>query len=81
MRWPENGQGEICTVVHPSQDFVETSMADVIRIQDRKVRIPPHRPPAISGGAKVLLFTGIRYERLDRDPQPTAPDGRRIKKQ
>jgi hypothetical protein len=75
------GQGEICTVVHPSQDFVETSMADVIRIQDRKVRIPPHRPPAISGGAKVLLFTGIRYERLDRDPQPTAPDGRRIKKQ
>ncbi|MBD9648680.1 hypothetical protein IB267_09980 [Ensifer sp. ENS09] len=56
-------------------------MADVIRIQDRKVRIPPHRPPAISGGAKVLLFTGIRYERVDRDPQPTAPDGRRIKKQ
>ena len=37
-------------------------MADVIRIQDRKVRIPPHRPPAISGGAKVLLFTGIRYD-------------------
>ncbi|OCP00858.1 hypothetical protein BC374_28690 [Ensifer sp. LC13] len=61
---------------------METSMADVIRIQDRKVRIPPRRPPAISGGAKVLLFTGIRYERLDgRDPQPTAPDGRRIKKQ
>ncbi|KSV68133.1 hypothetical protein N182_07820 [Sinorhizobium sp. GL2] len=29
----------------------------------------------------MLLFTGIRYERLDRDPQPTAPDGRRIKKQ
>ncbi|MGH6807588.1 MAG: hypothetical protein ACREEJ_12225 [Ensifer adhaerens] len=57
-------------------------MADVIRMQDHKVQMPPRRPPAISSGAKVLLFTGIRYERLDgRDPQPTAPDGRRIKKQ
>lgn len=77
-----NGQGEIGTVVHPSQAYMETSMADVIRMQDHKVQMPPRRPPAISSGAKVLLFTGIRYERLDgRDPQPTAPDGRRIKKQ
>ncbi|WEX78363.1 hypothetical protein PYH37_003244 [Sinorhizobium numidicum] len=54
-------------------------MADVIRMQDRKVKTP-RRPPVTSGGAKVLLFTGIRYERLDgRGPQPKAPPGHRIK--
>lgn len=56
-------------------------MADVIRMQDRKVQ-RPRRPPVKSGSATVLLFTGIRYERLDgRGPQPKAPTGPRIKKQ
>lgn len=56
-------------------------MADVIRMQDRKVKRPRRRPlPA--GSAKVLFFTGIRYERLDgRGPQPGTPTGRQIKKQ
>nr|WP_225167634.1 hypothetical protein [Ensifer sp. IC4062] len=56
-------------------------MADVIRMQDRRVQ-KPQRRPVKSGSATVLLFTGIRYERLDgRGPQPNAPAGRRIKKQ
>ncbi|MDW9373242.1 hypothetical protein GOC57_01010 [Sinorhizobium meliloti] len=81
MRQPENGQGEICTVVHPSRETTETSMADVIRMQDRIVKRPRRRPVG-KGGAKVLFFTGIRYERLDgRGPQPTAPAGRQAKKQ
>ncbi|PST26535.1 hypothetical protein C7U60_05445 [Mesorhizobium plurifarium] len=56
-------------------------MADVIRMQDRIVKRPRRRPVA-TGSAKVLFFTGIRYERLDgRGPQPTAPAGRQAKKQ
>ena len=79
MRQPAIGQGEIC--VHPSHASMETSMADVIRLQDRKVKIPRKRP-VTAGGAKVLFFTGIRYERLDgRGPQPSAPTGRQVKKQ
>ncbi|UWU08778.1 hypothetical protein [Sinorhizobium medicae] len=55
-------------------------MADVIRMQDRIVKRPERRPVA-KGGAKVLFFTGIRYERLDgRGPQPTAPVDRQAKK-
>ncbi|MCA1441533.1 hypothetical protein I6F07_15165 [Ensifer sp. IC4062] len=81
MRQPDGGQGEIGTVVHPSHRNTETSMADVIRMQDRRVQ-KPQRRPVKSGSATVLLFTGIRYERLDgRGPQPNAPAGRRIKKQ
>ena len=57
-------------------------MADVIRMQDREVKRPRRRLPVAAGGAKVLFFTGIRHERLDgRGPQPSAPAGRRIKKQ
>ncbi|WP_139015618.1 hypothetical protein [Ensifer aridi] len=81
MRQPASGQGEICTVVHPSHGIMETSMADVIRMQDRKPK-RPRRRPVTTGGAKVLFFTGIRYERLDgRGPQPTAPTDRQVKKQ
>jgi hypothetical protein len=79
MRRPAIGQGEIC--VHPSHDYMETSMADVIRLQDRKVKVPRRRP-ITAASAKVLFFTGIRYERLDgRGPQPGAPSGRHVKKQ
>ncbi|MCA1489711.1 hypothetical protein [Sinorhizobium alkalisoli] len=56
-------------------------MADVIRMEDRKVK-RPRRRPVTSGSAKVLFFTGIRYERLDgRGPQPSAPAGKHAKKQ
>jgi hypothetical protein len=56
-------------------------MADVIRMQDRKVKVPRRRP-VTSGSAKVLFFTGIRYERLDgRGSQPNAPTGKQVNKQ
>jgi hypothetical protein len=36
-------------------------MADVIVLRDRTPRTP-RRPRAEPGDAKVLLFTGVRYE-------------------
>ncbi|KQV44531.1 hypothetical protein ASE37_01575 [Rhizobium sp. Root268] len=65
---PWNGQGEICTVVHPSQFPMEMRMADIIRIEERVSR--PDRKMAMDATAGheavILLFTGIRYERLDK---------------
>lgn len=42
-------------------------MAEVIRIEDRLVRAPPKPSmgPVVPSNAVILLFTGIRYERLD----------------
>ena len=42
-------------------------MAEVIRIEDRLTRAPPKPAmgPVPPGNAVILLFTGIRYERLD----------------
>lgn len=42
-------------------------MADVIRIEDRLTRSPPKPSmgPVAPSDAVILLFTGIRYERLD----------------
>lgn len=37
-------------------------MADVIRLQDRLGKVP--RRPVEPCEARILLFTGIRYERL-----------------
>jgi hypothetical protein len=70
---PDSGQGEISTVVHPSQPFLETSMAEVIRLEDRLVRAPPKPSmgPIAPSKAVILLFTGIRYERLDGHPGNT----------
>ncbi|WP_455272268.1 hypothetical protein [Rhizobium herbae] len=48
-------------------------MADVIRLEDRVVR-PPPKPsmgPIAPSNAVILLFTGIRYERLDGHPGDT----------
>lgn len=47
-------------------------MADVVRISDRLSRAPRKAPNGLIA-AKILLFTGVRYER--RDPAP--PTGRR----
>jgi hypothetical protein len=44
----------------------ETSMAEIVRLQDRKSsKKPPVKRRPVTGDAKVLLFTGIRYERRD----------------
>lgn len=42
-------------------------MAEVIRIEDRLTRAPPKPAmgPVAPSNAVILLFTGIRYERLD----------------
>ncbi len=39
-------------------------MADIIRLEDHRNRRPP---PQADGtvGARLLLFTGVRYERLE----------------
>ncbi|KQV37323.1 hypothetical protein ASE23_01350 [Rhizobium sp. Root73] len=81
---PQSGQGEISTVVHPSQPFLETSMAEIIRLEDRLVRAPPKPSmgPIVPSKALILLFTGIRYERLDGHPDntPAKPAPSRAKK-
>ena len=45
-------------------------MADVIRIEDRQLRVPRKMAPEAAAEKKavILLFTGIRYERLDGAP-------------
>ena len=52
-------------------------MATVIFMKDRappKARQSERDPNMQSGGAKVLLFTGVRYERYQPDikPRPTS---------
>ncbi|WP_438749484.1 hypothetical protein [Pararhizobium sp. O133] len=59
-------------------------MAEVIRIEDRLVRSPPKPSmgPVVPSNAVILLFTGIRYERLDGHPggAPAKPVPSRAKK-
>jgi len=45
-------------------------MAEVIRLEERLVRAPPKPSmgPVAPSNAVILLFTGIRYERLDGHP-------------
>ena len=45
-------------------------MAEVIRIEDRQVRTPRKMTTeaAPDRNAVILMFTGIRYERLDGGP-------------
>lgn len=53
-------------------------MAEVIRLEDRVSRAPP-KPvigPIARREAEILLFTGIRYERLDTLPEKTPVSGR-----
>ena len=55
-------------------------MAEVIRLQERLDKLP--RRPAEPCEARILLFTGIRYERLtDESHRPqTRPSGAKRKK-
>jgi hypothetical protein len=52
-------------------------MGDIINL---KLRDQAGRPSAGHGAAKILFFTGVRYQRDDADksrpaPGPSAPDG------
>jgi hypothetical protein len=51
---------------------MEMRMADIIRIEERLPRLSRRMPADVAAGkdAVILLFTGIRYERLDRDETP-----------
>jgi hypothetical protein len=55
-------------------------MADVIRLQDRLDKLP--KRPVEPCEARILLFTGIRYERLTggRDRPETRSNGTKRKK-
>ena len=55
-------------------------MADVIRLQERLDKLP--RRPSEPCEAQILLFTGIRYERLtDESHRPeTRTNGTKRKK-
>ncbi|CAN7189701.1 hypothetical protein LJR098_000449 [Rhizobium sp. LjRoot98] len=59
-------------------------MAEIIRLEDRLVRAPPKPSmgPIVPSKALILLFTGIRYERLDGHPDntPAKPAPSRAKK-
>lgn len=43
------------------------SMAIIINLADRPVKLAVRRP-AYADGAQILLFTGVRFERLDQAP-------------
>ena len=67
MRQPGDGQGEIHDSSSVSFILMETRMADVIRLGDRTPRTPRKSTSdqVQNNKAVILLFTGIRYERLD----------------
>ncbi|WP_156373793.1 MULTISPECIES: hypothetical protein [unclassified Rhizobium] len=60
-------------------------MAEVIRIEERLTRAPPKPSmgPIAPSNAVILLFTGVRYERLDGHPgsTPAKPVSGRTRKQ
>ena len=49
-------------------------MENIIELADKRPKVSRKFPNG-SGGAKILLFTGVRYERLDRFPRPAAAKG------
>lgn len=44
-------------------------MAEIVRIQERLAK-SGMRAPKAEGAAKILLFTGARYERRHSEPMP-----------
>jgi hypothetical protein len=57
---------------------METRMADVIRLQERLDKLP--RRPIEPREAQILLYTGIRYERLTDERPQTRSNGTKRKK-
>ena len=53
-------------------------MADIIRLEDRRNHKPPP-PPHDGTAARILLFTGVRYERLESPKRRTGPGAKRPK--
>jgi hypothetical protein len=53
-------------------------MAQIITLPDAGSRVPK-RAPKGSTGAKVLFFTGVRYERLETPSERRKPNPKQIK--
>ena len=60
----DGGQGEISRKFIRLGLLMETRMAKIISLSDRRSRLP-RRAQKEPVEAKILLFTGVRYERLD----------------
>jgi hypothetical protein len=60
-----DGQGEICrSASSVSILLLEARMADVVRLKEWLARTPRRDTSRREAPAQVLLFTGVRYERL-----------------
>ena len=68
------GQGRVKSVSYSSlsNPVLETRMADVIRLKDHPARSLRRTPNSAQKGAEavVLMFTGIRYERIGEQSPP-----------
>ncbi|WP_313196635.1 hypothetical protein [Shinella zoogloeoides] len=53
-------------------------MADVVRMSEWRTRMPRREAGRPEAPAKILLFTGVRYERLT--PAMIAPRGKTAKR-
>ena len=49
-------------------------MAQIIDLESLR-RTRPTRETIPSGGAEILFFLGVRYERMDAPAEPTRPAG------
>jgi len=59
-----DGQGEIGRKFIRLETYMETRMAKIISLLDWRLRQPP-RAQTEPVEARILLFTGVRYEHLD----------------
>ena len=61
---PETGRVRFLEYFIRLGSHQEARMADVVRIQDRLSRMPRREGAWRETPAEILLFTGVRYERL-----------------
>ncbi|SCB08832.1 hypothetical protein GA0061101_101273 [Rhizobium lusitanum] len=74
----EDGQGEISRKFIRLETQMETRMAKIISLSERRSRMPP-RAQKEPVEAKLLLFTGVRYEHLDTVTDRPGAGGKRAK--
>ena len=70
-----SGQGEISrSTSSVSILLLEARMADVVRLTEWRARMPKRETVPPEAPARILLFTGVRYERLT--PAMLVPRGK-----
>jgi hypothetical protein len=72
-RQPDEGRMRSVSSSSVSSRSSETRMADVIRLQDRFSRGRKMHQTGTGEDATILMFTGIRYERIENADVPKAP--------